>query len=49
MLWKTLALGVRSSKIRKRYGGISKGKQVMLHDKETSQYFGYILGVGRKE
>lgn len=49
ILWKTLVLGLRSSKIWKRYAGINKGKKVMFRDPETNKYFGYVLGVGRKE
>ena len=49
MLWKTLELGLRSPKIWKRYAGINKGKRVMFRDPETNKYFGYVLGVGRKE
>jgi ubiquinone/menaquinone biosynthesis C-methylase UbiE len=47
LLWKTLSLGLRSGKIRERYGKMSKGKNVMLRDKRTSKYFGYVLGVGK--
>jgi ubiquinone/menaquinone biosynthesis C-methylase UbiE len=48
ILWRVAALGLRSKKIRNRYGRMSRGKRVMLRDKETSKYFGYVLGVGRK-
>jgi ubiquinone/menaquinone biosynthesis C-methylase UbiE len=48
ILWKTAALGLRSKKIRERYGKINRGKRVMLSDKKTSKYFGYVLGVGKK-
>jgi len=34
--------------IRKKYGDISKGKRVLINDKVTSKYIGYVLGVGRK-
>jgi ubiquinone/menaquinone biosynthesis C-methylase UbiE len=49
MLWKTLELGLRSPKIWKRYAGINKGKRVMFSDPDTNKYFGYVLGVGRKD
>ncbi|MCX6642226.1 MAG: class I SAM-dependent methyltransferase [Candidatus Bathyarchaeota archaeon] len=47
-LWKTLVFALKSRKIRKRFGKISKVKGVLLQDKLTSKYMGYILCVGRK-
>jgi ubiquinone/menaquinone biosynthesis C-methylase UbiE len=46
-LWRVVVLGLRSKKIRERYGKMNRGKRVMLRDKETSKYFGYVLGVGK--
>jgi ubiquinone/menaquinone biosynthesis C-methylase UbiE len=48
ILWRTAVLGLRSKKIRNRYGKMNKGKRVMLRDKKTSKCFGYVLGVGKK-
>jgi hypothetical protein len=48
LLWKTCSLGLRSKKIRARYGKMNKGKNVMFRDKKTKKYFGYVLGVGKK-
>lgn len=48
MLWKTFMLALRSRKIREKYMRIGRGKDVMLRDRETKKYFGYVLGVGRK-
>jgi len=48
LIWKTYSLALKSKKIRARYGKLNKGKHVMLSDKQTSKYFGYVLGVGRK-
>ena len=48
MLWKTFMLALRSRKIREKYMRIGRGKDVMLRDKETKKYFGYVLGVGTK-
>ena len=47
-LWKVVKLGVLSGKIRERFGRMSRGKRVLLNDRETAQYVGYVLGVGRK-
>jgi hypothetical protein len=47
-LWKTLVFALKSGKIRKRFGKISKVKGVLLQDKLTSKYMGYLLCVGRK-
>lgn len=49
ILWKTAALGLRSKKIRERYGKMNRGKRVMLRDKKTNKYFGYVLGVGKNQ
>ncbi len=48
ILWEMLVLAVRSGKIRRRYGKISKGKSVLLRDKVASKYIGYILCAGVK-
>ncbi|MCW4014260.1 MAG: class I SAM-dependent methyltransferase [Candidatus Bathyarchaeota archaeon] len=48
MLWKTYMLALRSRKIREKYMRIGRGKDVMLRDKETKKYFGYVLGLGKK-
>ena len=49
ILWRTLILGLRSKKIWEKYARIDKAKQVMFRDKTTKHYFGYLLGLGRKE
>jgi hypothetical protein len=48
ILWRTFSLALKSGKIRARYSKLSRGKNVMLRDKRTSKYFGYVLGVGKK-
>ncbi|MFC1802526.1 class I SAM-dependent methyltransferase [Thermoproteota archaeon] len=48
LLWNVVALGLKSKKIREKYGRISRGKRVLLRDKIASKYIGYVLGVGRK-
>ena len=48
ILWRTYSLALKSKKIRTRYGKMNRGKNVMFRDKQTSKYFGYVLGVGRK-
>ena len=48
ILWEMLVLAVRSGKIRRRYGKISKGKRVLLRDRVASKYIGYILCAGVK-
>jgi ubiquinone/menaquinone biosynthesis C-methylase UbiE len=48
ILWRVVVLGLRSEKIRERYSIMNRGKRVMLRDKETRKYFGYVLGVGNK-
>ena len=48
ILWRTLSLALKSKKIRARYSMLSRGKNVMLSDKRTSKYFGYVIGAGKK-
>ncbi len=48
LLWKTAEMGRRSKKIWERYTRLDKAKKVMLRNKETSKYFGYVIGVGKK-
>ena len=48
ILWEMLVLALRSGKIRRRYGKISKGKSVLLRDRVASKYIGYILCAGMK-
>ena len=48
LLWDVAVLGLRSKKIRQKYGEMNKGKRVMMRDKESSKYIGYVLGVGKK-
>jgi SAM-dependent methyltransferase len=47
-LWEIIVIALRSSKIRQRFGKISRGKRVLLRDKEVSKYTSYILCAGRK-
>lgn len=47
-LWHILVLGLKSGKMRKKFGNISKGKRVLINDKVTSRYIGYVLGFGKK-
>lgn len=47
-LWRMLVIALRSRKMRERFGKISKVKRVLLRDRATSGYVGYILCVGRK-
>jgi ubiquinone/menaquinone biosynthesis C-methylase UbiE len=47
-LWQIVKLGVQSGKMREKFGKMSKGKRVLLNDRETAEYIGYVLGVGRK-
>lgn len=47
-LWQIVKLGVQSGKMREKFGLMSKGKRVLLNDRETAKYVGYVLGVGRK-
>jgi hypothetical protein len=48
LLWQVIKLGIRSKKIRARYGKISKGKRILLNDPVSSKFIGYVIGVGRK-
>ncbi|NIU85073.1 MAG: methyltransferase domain-containing protein [Candidatus Thorarchaeota archaeon] len=48
IFWRMSILALRSKKIRDRYRKISRGKRVMFNDRETSKFFGYVLGTGRK-
>jgi len=47
-LGEMLLLAIKSKKIRSRFGKISKGKQLLLRDKDAAKYIGYILVVGEK-
>jgi ubiquinone/menaquinone biosynthesis C-methylase UbiE len=47
-IWEMLMLAMRSKRIRKRMGLISKGKRILLNDRVASKYIGYILCVGNK-
>jgi hypothetical protein len=47
-LGKMLSLAMKSQKIRSRFGKISKGKQLLLRDKDAAKYIGYILVIGEK-
>ncbi len=47
-LWKMLYLAIKSKKIRSQFGKISKGKRLLLRDKNAAKYIGYILIVGEK-
>ena len=47
-LWEMMVIALRSSKMRQRFGKISRGKRVLLRDKVASKYIGYILCAGRK-
>jgi len=47
-LWEMMVIALRSSKIRQRFGKISRGKRVLLRDRVASKYIGYILCAGRK-
>lgn len=47
-LGKMLSLAIKSQKIRSRFGKISKGKQLLLRDKDAAKYIGYILVIGEK-
>ncbi len=46
-LWEMFVLALKSKKLRRRFGMISRGKRLLLQDNEISKYIGYILGVGR--
>jgi ubiquinone/menaquinone biosynthesis C-methylase UbiE len=47
-IWEMLVLAARSKKIRQRIGLIGKGKRILLYDRVSSKYLGYILCVGNK-
>lgn len=47
-LGKVVWLGLRSSKLRKKFGDISRGKRVLVNDRDVRSYVGYVLGVGQK-
>jgi len=47
-LGEMLSLAIKSQKIRSRFGKISKGKQLLLRDRDAAKYIGYILVVGEK-
>jgi len=47
-LWRLLVYALRSGRMRKRFADISGVKRVLIQDKETSKYIGYVLCVGRK-
>lgn len=48
LLWGVIKIGLRSKKIRARYGKISQGKRVLLNDPVSSKYIGYVIGIGKK-
>ena len=48
-LKQMLILGIKSQKIRSKYSKISKGKRLLLQDRLSSKYIGYILVVGKKQ
>lgn len=37
-----------SKKNRSRFRQLSKGKRILIRNRSTSKYVGYVLGVGRK-
>jgi len=47
-LGEMLSLAIKSQKIRSRFGKISRGKQLLLRDRDAAKYIGYILVVGEK-
>jgi len=47
-LWRLLVYALTSSEMRKMFTKISRTKNVLIKDKETSKYIGYILAVGTK-
>ena len=47
-LWRIIVYMLRSSRMRERFIKIGKAKKVLIQDKTTSKYLGYILCVGRK-
>lgn len=48
-LWAMLLQALKSERLRRRFGKISRGKRVLLRDKVASKYIGYILCVGKKQ
>lgn len=46
-LWEMFVLALKSKKLRRRFGMISRGKRLLLRDNKVSMYIGYILGVGK--
>ena len=47
-LWRLFVYALRSGEMRRRFTAISGTKKVLIKDKETSKYIGYILCVGTK-
>lgn len=47
-LWEMFVLALKSKKLRRRFERISRGKRLLLRDKVTSKYIGYVLCVGKK-
>ncbi|MCX6649786.1 MAG: methyltransferase domain-containing protein [Candidatus Bathyarchaeota archaeon] len=47
-LWRLLVYALRSGEMRKRFAKISGTKKVLIKDKDTSKYIGYVLCVGKK-
>ena len=47
-LWRLLVYATRSGEMRKRFAKISGTKKVLIEDKDTSKYIGYVLCVGKK-
>ncbi len=47
-LWRLLVYALRSGEMRRRFSAISAMKKVLIKDKETSKYIGYVLAVGTK-
>jgi len=47
-LWKLLVYALKSGEMRKRFTKISGTKRVLIKDKDTSKYIGYILCMGIK-
>jgi ubiquinone/menaquinone biosynthesis C-methylase UbiE len=47
-LWEMFLQALKSARLRKRFGSISRGKRVLLRDRIASKYVGYILCVGKK-
>lgn len=47
-IWRLIVYMLRSSRMRERFIKIGKAKRVLVQDKVTSRYLGYILCVGRK-